>query len=153
VASELRGGPALFGFLRPRLLVPSEFLHPRHREQLRYMILHELAHYKRGDIPMNWIITFVQTLHWFNPVVWYAFYRMRADREVACDALALRYLTDDEAFAYGRTIISLYETNRPMPAVPGAVGILEDKRHLKRRITMIANFSKATRGRSLAALS
>jgi len=33
--------------------------------------------------------TAVQIAHWFNPVIWFAFCRMRADRELACDALAL----------------------------------------------------------------
>ncbi|GMW00505.1 MAG: hypothetical protein AMXMBFR84_16420 [Candidatus Hydrogenedentota bacterium] len=152
IASDLRGGPALFGFLRPRLLVPREFLDPANGNRLRYVILHELAHFKRWDIPVNWIITLLQTLHWFNPVIWYAFYRMRADREVACDALALRYLSEEEVSEYGLTIVSLFESGHRMRAVPGAVGILEDKQHLKRRIAMIAGFSRPRRGWSVAAM-
>ena len=53
--------------------------------QLRHVFLHELAHLKRFDIAVGLLTAVVQTVHWFNPLVWLAFRRMRDDREVACD--------------------------------------------------------------------
>jgi len=51
--------------------------------------LHELAHLKRWDLPLGCLVSLLQVLHWFNPILWYGFRRMRADREQACDAMAL----------------------------------------------------------------
>ena len=47
---------------------------------------------KRGDISIALLTTILQIVHWFNPVLWFAFYKMRLDREKACDELALSKL-------------------------------------------------------------
>ncbi len=82
--------PALFGVIRPRLLLPKGLLETLSRDELRYVFLHELAHLKRHDIYLGWFMVILQVLHWFNPLVWFAFHRMRADRELACDGLGNR---------------------------------------------------------------
>jgi len=81
--------PALLGFIRPRLLLPKHTLDALTPMELRHVFLHELAHVKRLDIFCNWTITFLQILHWFNPILWFAFNRMRADLKIACDSLML----------------------------------------------------------------
>ena len=69
-----------------------------------------MSHIKRRDILTGWLMTALQILHWFNPLVWLAFHRMRVDRELACDALALSYASAEESQPYGRTIIKLLES-------------------------------------------
>lgn len=135
--------PALFGFVRPRLLLPKGLLNSFSLAELRYVFLHEVAHLKRGDIPVNWLAVAPLMLHWFNPLVWYAFRRMRADGELACDALALAHTQGPENKQYGATIIKLLETFSRPALAPGLVGILENQNQMKRRISMIASFSKA----------
>jgi beta-lactamase regulating signal transducer with metallopeptidase domain len=136
-------GPALCGLFSPRLLLPPGLIRSFTGQELRFVFLHELAHLKRGDIAANWLATLVQLLHWFNPFIWLAWARMRADRELACDALALAHAPTDARRAYGQTIIKLLEGfARPSP-LPGLVGILEDKGQMKRRIRMIAGHGRA----------
>src|SRR6266850_3116518 len=86
---ELNGieSPTLFGFLRPRLLLPVGLTSSFSREEFRHVFLHELAHIKRHDILAGWLMLALQIVHWFNPLVWVAFHRLRVDRELACDAL------------------------------------------------------------------
>jgi bla regulator protein BlaR1 len=91
VQSQAVRGPALMGLIRPWLLLPEGMLEKFTPGELRFVFLHELAHLKRRDIAVNWLMTFLLILHWFNPLVWFAFARMRADRELACDALALSH--------------------------------------------------------------
>lgn len=131
---------ALFGFLRPRLLLPREMIETASPEELRYVFLHELAHLKRHDIYLGWLTSLLQVLHWFNPLVWFAFYRMRTDRELACDALVLTRTRREESHQYGQTMVTLlgrFSRSRPLPAM---AGILESQSQLKRRVTMIAKF-------------
>ncbi|MHC4207479.1 MAG: M56 family metallopeptidase [Planctomycetota bacterium] len=134
--------PALFGFVRPRLLLPIGMVKTLSQEELRYVFLHELAHLKRRDIYIGWLISILQVLHWFNPLVWLAFRRIRADRELACDALVLDRTHSDEPKSYGRIIVSLLERFSCPRFLPGIAGILETKAQLKRRVTMIAKFKK-----------
>jgi beta-lactamase regulating signal transducer with metallopeptidase domain len=142
--------PALLGFLRPRLLLPPALTTALGGEELRFIFLHELAHLKRCDILVNWLLTAVQALHWFNPLVWYAFGRMRADREMACDALALSRLGEEEARNYGHTLLRLFEAVTSPRGVPSVAGIAESGSLLKRRIAMIARFRQRSLGWTLA---
>ncbi len=140
VPSDQVASPALFGFVRPRLLLPRQMLDTASRDEMRYVFLHELAHLKRHDIYLAWVASLLQVLHWFNPLIWLAFHRMRIDREMACDALVLAYTGEQESQEYGRAIVALLQRlsrSRPLPAM---AGILETKSQLKRRIAMIAQF-------------
>lgn len=138
VESPAVPSPALFGFIRPRLVLPEGATQRLSREELRFVFLHELGHLKRLDIALNWIVVALQAIHWFNPLLWYAFHRMRGDREMACDALVLSRATSDDSAPYGRTILSLLQKFAPPRHLSPVAGILEDKSQLKRRITMIA---------------
>jgi bla regulator protein BlaR1 len=147
-------GPALVGFLRPRLLLPESILQ-FDDQSLRLILLHELAHHKRCDVPANWLLALLQTLHWFNPVVHVVFARIRADRELACDERVLSMTQPADRPAYGRTIVRLIESLANPSCrltAPPAIGILEGRRQLRRRITMIAEHRPARRTWSMLAL-
>ncbi|MCL4181535.1 MAG: PD40 domain-containing protein [Verrucomicrobia bacterium] len=137
--------PALFGCFRVKLLLPPKVLRTFSPTELRHVFLHELSHVRRGDVPANWLMALVQIAHWFNPVIWFAFSRMRVDRELACDALALSVVKEQENQRYGQTIVKLLEGFVRPAAVPGLVGILETPHQMKRRMSMIAKFKKANR--------
>lgn len=150
VESEEVGSPALFGFVRPRLLLPAGLTRSFSLEELRYVFLHELGHIKRHDILFGWLMTALQILHWFNPLVWLAFGRMRVDRELACDALALSYVQEEENQLYGQTIIKLLENFGRSAWAPSLAGTVENRNQMKERISMIAQYKKTNRGLALA---
>lgn len=132
--------PCLFGYLRPRLLLPAGALDELSIEQLRYVFIHELAHLKRNDIFIGWLMAVVQVLHWFNPAVWYAMAQISADRELACDELALSTLNENEPTEYGSTILTFLERFSRQHKLPAMAGIAENQSLAKRRITMITKF-------------
>ncbi|HYG35206.1 MAG TPA: M56 family metallopeptidase, partial [Clostridia bacterium] len=140
--SDLVASPAVYGWWRPSLLLPNQMLACFTREELRQVLLHELAHIKRRDMVMHWVATMLKTLHWFNPILWYAFRRVAADREMACDELALSKATAPERKTYGETVVKLLESCARPTLSPGVVGLLEDKDHVIRRIRMIAMFQR-----------
>jgi beta-lactamase regulating signal transducer with metallopeptidase domain len=132
--------PALMGIVNPKILLPTHVLNQFHPSELRLIFLHELAHLRRRDVAVNWLITILQMLHWFNPLIWIAFARPRAERELACDELVLSCTQSTDRREYGNTMIKLLQTFSRGDALPGAVGILEAQAPLRRRITMIAQF-------------
>lgn len=145
LATDAVSTPALYGFARLRLLLPAQQIQFPDREQLRFIFLHEMAHVRRRDIAMNCLMTALQVLHWFNPVAWLAFSRMRADRELACDALVLNCAGSGQRKAYGQTILRMLEEISAGTSTPGLVGIGENKHQLQQRIEMIAGFRPASR--------
>ncbi|HYM60523.1 MAG TPA: M56 family metallopeptidase [Thermoanaerobaculia bacterium] len=131
--------PALHGVLRPTLLLPEGFSEAFDAAEQRHVILHELWHLSRHDIAINWLLTAIQALHWFNPFVWFAVSRIEEERELACDELTLSCLHEDERFGYGRTMLKLLERFRPAGSVPALVGIVSHKRKMRRRLMMIGS--------------
>jgi len=130
--------PALVGCWRPRLVLPESLRNALSRAELRHVFLHELAHIRRGDLALNWLLCWLEALHWFNPILRYAFRRIQADREVACDALALSRMQPTESRSYGQTVLKILENLTRPAALPWLVGLLEEKQQMKRRIEMIA---------------
>jgi bla regulator protein BlaR1 len=153
VVTDKVRSPSLFGVIRPRLLLPEGTLETLTAEQLRYVFLHELAHLKRRDIYLGWLMVVLQILHWFNPLVWFAFSRMRSDRELACDGLVLSTMGTDNSQAYGQALLNLFKGFSQIQFTPGIAGILENKSELKRRITMIAQFKKDSYKKSVLAIA
>lgn len=134
--------PTVFGFIRPKVLLSIVHMKVLDEQQLRYIFHHELAHIKRRDVGVNWLIHGLLILNWFNPILWYAYSCMREDQELACDAFALTFIDPEEQIAYGHTIISLLEHYSSYYQVPGLANLSRNKRTLKRRILMIKKFKQ-----------
>ncbi|PFV85463.1 transcriptional regulator [Bacillus thuringiensis] len=134
--------PTVFGFIHPKLLLSTVHMKILDEHQLRYIFHHELAHIKRRDVGVNWLMHGLLILNWFNPILWYAYSCMREDQELACDALALTCIDAEEQIAYGHTIISLLEHYTSYYQVPSIANFSKNKRVLKRRILMIKKFKK-----------
>jgi len=93
VVTELARGAAVFGVFRPVLLLPAAVpAVPRRR--MEHILLHELAHVKRGDLFVNAFQTLVHVLFWFHPAVWLAGRRLRHLRELCCDATVSKVLRE-----------------------------------------------------------
>jgi beta-lactamase regulating signal transducer with metallopeptidase domain len=80
--------PLTFGLMRPVVLLPAAAVHwSEHRR--RSVLLHELAHVARNDCGTQVVAAIACALYWVHPLVWYAAYRMRVEREYACDDATL----------------------------------------------------------------
>jgi beta-lactamase regulating signal transducer with metallopeptidase domain len=130
--------PGVYGIGRKWLLLPEGVFERFSREELRHTFLHELAHLKRRDLEVNWLAALLQILHWFNPAIWLAFARMRADRELATDALVLAHVSAMDNVAYGETIIKVAANLVRGGMRSGLVGIAESKAGLRERVRLIA---------------
>lgn len=144
IATDLVCGPALFGLVRPYLLLPDRVLVDMDRNELRYIFLHELAHLRRYDIFFGMVTSVLHILHWFNPLVGYGLRRMRADQELACDGLALSRLNTHEAAAYGHTVLRLIEQLLKSRSRFMLTGFLGGRARIKQRLAMISRFTKET---------
>ena len=87
-----RAGPAVFGVIAPRLVVPSDYAARFAPEQRRLIRAHERAHMDRLDPRFNALAVLLQCLGWFNPLLHLAAHAMRLDQELACDAMVITRL-------------------------------------------------------------
>ncbi|MDF2537971.1 MAG: peptidase BlaR1 [Herbinix sp.] len=142
LTSESMRTPSLYVFITPKILVSKNYMEQLSDSEVRYIFLHELAHYKRKDIAVNWVLTLLQIIYCFQPLVWYAIYKIHEDCEISCDAEALIYLREDEYQAYGSTVIKLLKLFSESNFIPATAGIAKNKSSYRRRIIMISNFKK-----------
>lgn len=135
--------PITVGCIRPRIYMPIHLISDFNGQDIRFMLLHELQHYRHKDTVIGMFMNLAGILYWFNPLVWYALKEMRCEREVACDSAVLQMLYETDYEAYGNTLINLAEKISLSP-FPFALGIGGSMEQMKRRILNIANFKKAT---------
>ena len=130
--------PAVTGLLWPTLLLPAQFDREFTPAEVRLVLKHELMHLKRGDLPLNALMCVLMALHWFNPLLWIAFFKIRADREAACDAQVLRNATNDHRAEYGHALLKVETAFCPRGLSLGFVGIFQRGAALRSRIRSIA---------------
>ena len=144
--------PVIVGFFKPCIYLPIHLISDDNERDIRYMLLHELQHYKHKDGLANYLMNFVGIVYWFNPLVWYALKEMRNDREIACDTAVLKMLESDDYIAYGNTLINFAEKISLTP-FPFTSGISGNMKQMKRRILNIASYEKPTLQKKLKSIT
>ena len=143
--------PAVFGGWHVFLLLPQATMSRLNAEELRMVFLHEMAHIRRHDVGLNSLLIAMQYLHWFNPMIWLASHRIRADRELVCDSMVMERLQAEARPRYGKLLLKLLDGfSTEVPGVPGAIAVVGSKEEMKRRLLMIKNHKKGTLAAVLA---
>ena len=77
------------GLVRPVIVIPMAWLIQLPPECLEAVLAHELAHIRRRDLWINLLQRIVETFLFFHPAVWWLSARLRQEREMCCDELAV----------------------------------------------------------------
>ncbi len=92
-------GPLAIGVVRSLVILPASALMALSPAQLEAVLAHELAHVRRADYLWNLIQTMVETLLFFHPAVWWLGSRLRQQRELCCDDVAVQSCADPLVYA------------------------------------------------------
>ncbi len=115
IVAEMSGSPFVCGLRRPTLVLPRDLLGALDVARWRQVLLHELAHIRRGDLVWGWIPEITKLLYVFHPVAHWVAWQTRLERELACDAVALAF-GGLGASAYADTLVEV-ATLASQPAV------------------------------------
>ncbi|MGO4884419.1 MAG: TonB family protein [Bryobacteraceae bacterium] len=107
--------PSVVGWVRPVVLLPAATVLGLTPQQLEAVLAHELAHILRYDHLINMLQGVVETLLFYHPAVWWASARMRHERELCCDDLAVESCGD--ALCYARALTRLERMRLTNPAL------------------------------------
>ena len=113
LSSSVARVPAVVGWLKPVILLPTSALIGLTPAQLEIVLAHELAHIRRHDYLVNLAQSVLETLLFYHPAVWWVGARIRDERENCCDDLAVGVA--GSPVAYAEALLSL-ETMRGLPA-------------------------------------
>ncbi len=137
--SDTIPSPAVCGFFRPTVLIPTPLVEKLSPEGLRATLIHELAHIKRGDLWVNSVQTFLQVIYFYNPFVWFANSIIRRICEEAVDETVLVVL-GGQAKNYSNTLIDIGEMVFWRADLGlRLIGVAESKKALQWRIKHMLN--------------
>ena len=141
LASPLAQSPMLVGFFRPTILLPSEHLPDG---DARFILAHELTHFRRKDLWKKLLFLMVRCAHWFNPIVYLLNRDFSRWLETSCDEYVVSSLDRDQRKEYGRLLIDYAPASRY--AGPKLyVSFASCRYKLKRRISIMLNSDKKSR--------
>ncbi len=135
--------PIIAGLLKPCIYMPIHLISDYNANDIKYMLMHELGHYKHKDALANYFMNIIGVLYWFHPLVWYSLKEMKNDREVACDTSVLKLLDEGDYEDYGNTLINFAEKVSLTP-FPFSTGISGNMKQMQKRILNIANYHPAS---------
>ena len=135
--------PIIAGLLKPCIYMPIHLISDYNANDIKYMLMHELGHYKHKDALANYLMNIIGVLYWFHPLVWYSLKEMKNDREVACDTSVLKLLDEGDYEDYGNTLINFAEKVSLTP-FPFSTGISGNMKQMQKRILNIANYHPAS---------
>lgn len=133
--------PACVGIFSSGIYLPSQLMDDFSGKDIRFMLLHELCHYRRKDNLINLFFQFTAVIYWFHPLVWIIQGEIRCDREAACDCAVLEILPDTQWLAYGNTLIGFAEK---ISLFSFAAEFGSPMKQMKRRISNIAGYHPVT---------
>jgi beta-lactamase regulating signal transducer with metallopeptidase domain/major membrane immunogen (membrane-anchored lipoprotein) len=134
--AEVSAVPMTWGLLNPVVLLPDE-ADEWPEERRRVVLMHELAHVKRGDLFAQIVAQITCALYWFNPLAWMAARRLRVEREQACDDAVLNAGT--KASEYANHILEILRALRPAKCSPSAAVAMAQCSQIEGRLRAILN--------------
>lgn len=117
--------PFVCGLFSPRIYLPEKLADGSgvlgEREK-QYILLHEQIHIKRRDYFWRFVSFLALVIHWFNPLVWLAFFLSGRDMEMSCDEAVIRKLGSDVKKEYSASLLALASGRRIVLDIPLAFG-------------------------------
>lgn len=128
--------PFVLGVVRPKIYLPSDLP----EQEYDHVILHEQIHIRHFDPIIKIAAFFALVLHWFNPLVWIAFFYAGRDMEMACDEGVIARLGPGIRETYSISLLKLMTDQVIFIGTPFSFGTGS----VKERIKNVMHYRKPT---------
>jgi len=136
------GTPMLIGFSKPKILLPNTNFA---KDDLRFILNHELVHYKRKDLWYRCLVLSAKAIHWFNPLMYLMARAIDTLCEISCDTEVVRSTNADMRQQYSETIIGIVKYQSKMKTAL-STNFYGGKNGMKKRIFSIMDTGKKRTG-------
>ncbi|HWE35172.1 MAG TPA: efflux RND transporter periplasmic adaptor subunit [Isosphaeraceae bacterium] len=140
------GVPVVVGWRRPTILLPEGLGDATPKAVVDAVLLHELAHVRRGDYPWNVLLRLLQAIYWPHPMVWLAGRLIHSVREQACDDLCVGWLEGSGSYRDALLDVASGLARRPKGALGMALALgMARSSRLGKRLERIEGSAGASR--------
>ncbi len=120
--SSLAEVPMTLGFLRPLILVPLVMISQLTPGQVEAILVHELAHIRRKDYLLNWVVILLEGVFFFNPFARLLIGELRKEREHCCDDLVIQFKYDPHSYVSALLSLATVGSKNRQPAIAATGG-------------------------------
>lgn len=131
--SETVQSPAVYGILKPKIILPSSYA----SKDNRYIMKHEITHIRHLDNLWRILAFLIVSVHWFNPLSWIFLKLFLSDIELACDEAAIARYNEAQRKEYARSLIESTESKSMFASAFGGAKI-------RLRIENVLSFERMT---------
>lgn len=132
--TDMINSPFVFGIFRPQIYIPIGL---SEMEKL-YLVRHEKIHIDRFDYILKPICFLAVIVHWFNPLIWWAFSLMSEDMEMSCDERVMKDFRGNIKVDYSNSLLEFATIHSDYFYCPIAFGEI----HIKKRIKNVLKYKK-----------
>jgi beta-lactamase regulating signal transducer with metallopeptidase domain len=154
LVSNAAAVPSAVGFFRPAVILPAWLFPQLSADELKLILIHELAHLSRWDDWTNLIQKIIGAVFFFHPAVWWIERHLTLEREMACDDMVLAQSASPRTYA--SSLILFAEKLRDGRALALAQTLLSRMQQMSPRLEQILDAkrpARATLSRPVLALS
>ena len=135
--------PSAIGFFRPAIVFPAWLLPQLSTEEIKVILLHELAHLRRWDDWTNLVQKIAKAVFFFHPAVWWIENHLTLEREMACDDIVLAQTASPKAYA--SSLISFAEKLQNARGLALVQALVSRMRHMSLRLAQILDAKRPSR--------
>jgi len=95
--------PMLIGIFKSQILIPMNSFS---EDEIRFILKHELTHFKRKDLLYKLITFITNAVHWFNPIIYLMNKEISYECESSCDEAIMKSEPINRRKLYGEMILN-----------------------------------------------
>lgn len=101
--------PMVVGIFKKRIMLPENILKIENYEMI---LMHEIVHIKNKDIECKFILLLINSIYWFNPVIYKFIDQVEEVLELKCDEIVLENRPQIYKIKYAQVLLNQIEENR-----------------------------------------
>lgn len=135
--SDIFEQPFTTGISKKIIVIPMSLSDRLSKEEIRLMLMHEITHVRRNDVPLKLLIETLNCIHWFNPLFYFLKHRLDMWIELGCDEGMNEGFTEQTRENYIDMLIKIFEINAKQKRKYASFFASRKTNNLKRRLYAI----------------
>ena len=130
--------PMVVGIFKKRILLPENI---SETEDYEMILMHEIVHIKNKDIECKFILLLINSIYWFNPVIYKFIDQVEEVLELKCDEIVLENQPQVYKIKYAQVLLNQIEENRKLK-YRFSLSFANKRRNIMKRFSNIVDKNK-----------
>ena len=130
--------PMVVGIFKKKIMLPENILKIENYEMI---LMHEIVHIKNKDIECKFILLLINSIYWFNPVIYKFIDQVEEVLELKCDEIVLENRPQIYKIKYAQVLLNQIEENRNLK-YRFSLNFANKRRNIMKRFSNIVEKNK-----------